>query len=42
VRGKNYNVEYPSGSIWLEVPFDSDLGSFGLRVTFEINEEDED
>ncbi len=35
VRGNSYNIDYPSGSIWLEVPFDSDLGSFSLRVTFE-------
>ncbi len=36
VRGNNYNVDYPSGSVWLEVPFNSDLGSFTLRVTFEM------
>jgi chemotaxis protein CheX len=36
VRGSNYNVDYPSGSVWLEVPFDSDLGTFTLRVTFEM------
>ncbi len=35
VRGKNYNVDYPSQSVWLEVPFESDLGPFTLRVTFE-------
>lgn len=40
VRGNNYNVEYPSNSIWLEVPFNSDLGSFSLRVTFELIETD--
>lgn len=34
VRGSNYNVDYPSQSIWLEVPFESDLGHFSLRVTF--------
>ena len=39
VRGNSYNVEYPSGSVWLEVPFNSDLGSFTLRVTFEMKEE---
>ncbi len=39
VRGSSYNVDYPSGSVWLEVPFDSDLGSFSLRVTFEMTEE---
>ncbi len=36
VRGNSYNVDYPTGSVWLEVPFDSDLGTFTLRVTFEI------
>ena len=34
VRGLHYEVNYPAGSIWLEVPFDSDLGEFNLRVTF--------
>lgn len=34
VRGNSYNVDYPSGSAWLEVPFESDLGFFSLRVTF--------
>ena len=37
VRGSNYNVDYPSKSIWLEVPFNSDLGPFNLRVTFEMD-----
>jgi chemotaxis protein CheX len=37
VRGSDYNVEYPSGSIWLAVPFESDLGPFTLRVTFEMD-----
>lgn len=36
VRGNNYKVDYPSGCIWLEVPFSSDLGPFLLRVTFEM------
>jgi len=30
-----YDVEYPSQTTWIEVPFDSDLGSFSLRVAFE-------
>ncbi|MBI2422169.1 MAG: chemotaxis protein CheX [Candidatus Hydrogenedentes bacterium] len=38
VRGSNFNVDYPSGTVWLEVPFNSDLGSFSLRVTFEMLE----
>ena len=36
VRGNDYKVDYPAGSVWLEVPFDSDLGKFSLRVTFEM------
>ena len=36
VRGSNYAVQYPSGSVWLEVPFESDLGPFSMRVTFEM------
>ena len=39
VRGSNYDVDYPTGTVWLEVPFDSDLGSFSLRVTFEMNDD---
>jgi len=36
VHGTSYNVDYPSKSIWLEVPFNSDLGGFTMRVTFEV------
>ena len=36
VRGNSYDIDYPSGSIWLEVPFTSELGPFGMRVTFEM------
>lgn len=35
IRGENYSVTYPSGTIWLAVPFSSDLGDFHLRVTME-------
>ena len=35
VRGNNYKVDYPSKSTWLDVPFDSQLGPFSLRVTFD-------
>lgn len=35
VRGTNYKVEHPTRTAWLEVPFNSELGSFSLRVTFE-------
>jgi len=37
VRGDSYDVDYPSNSVWLEVPFESDLGSFSMRVTFEMD-----
>lgn len=39
VRGQSYDVDYPSGSVWLEVPFESELGEFSLRVTFELKNE---
>ncbi len=35
VRGSGYTVDYPTGVMWLEMPFSSELGSFSLRVTFE-------
>jgi len=37
VRGKNYHVEYPTCTTWLEVPFESDLGPFNMRVVFEMS-----
>ena len=37
VRGHSYMVAYPSNSVWLDVPFSSELGSFNLRVNFEFN-----
>lgn len=33
VQGQNYTVDYPSGTRWLEVPFNSELGAMMLRVT---------
>jgi chemotaxis protein CheX len=35
VRGNSYSVDYPSRSIWLDIPFTSELGPFSLRVTIE-------
>ena len=35
IRGNSYSVDYPSKTTWLEVPFQSELGDFILRVTFE-------
>lgn len=37
IRGKEYTVEYPSSSVWLDIPFTCDLGPFSLRVTFLFN-----
>lgn len=37
VTGRDYSVDYPKKSIWLEVPFQSDFGDFVMRVTFESN-----
>jgi chemotaxis protein CheX len=33
IRGNGYNVDYPKKTLWLEVPFTSEMGSFSLRVT---------
>jgi len=35
VRGTDYQVDYPTRTAWLEVPFNSEFGTFSLRVTFE-------
>jgi chemotaxis protein CheX len=35
VRGRNFIVVFPSNAVWLEVPFNSDMGPFSLRVIFE-------
>ena len=37
IRGNSFSIDYPSKSMWLEVPFNSDLGGFTLRVTFEVD-----
>lgn len=34
VEGANYHVKYPTKSVWLEVPFECDLGRFSLEITF--------
>ncbi len=36
VTGSDYRVVYPSDAVWLDVPFNSELGPFSLRVTFEF------
>jgi len=33
IRGNSYSVDYPPNSVWLDVPFTSELGSFSLRMT---------
>lgn len=38
IRGSSFCLDYPSKISWLEVPFDSGLGSFVMRVTFKIEE----
>lgn len=35
VKGEDYIIEYPSESQWIEVPFQSELGNFHMRITFE-------
>ncbi len=37
VRGSSYSVDYPSQAAWLDVPFESELGPFHMRVTFEFD-----
>jgi chemotaxis protein CheX len=34
VRGNSFCVDYPTKTTWLEVPFNSELGPFTMRVTF--------
>jgi len=33
LRGSDFAVSFPSQSLWLDIPFESDLGPFNLRVT---------
>lgn len=35
-RGTGYTIHYPSQATWAEIPFTCSLGSFTLRVTFEV------
>ena len=34
VEGTGYRLKYPTGSAWLEVPFESDAGSFCMEITY--------
>lgn len=36
VQGRDYKIDYPVQSAWLDVPFNTELGPFKLRVTFEF------
>jgi len=35
VKGEDYIIEFPSESTWIEVPFESELGNFQMRIIFE-------
>lgn len=35
IRGDDFQVHSPSETRWLDVPFESDMGPFDLRITFE-------
>lgn len=37
VQGTGYKLKYPSKSVWLEVPFNSEAGDFVMEFTY-INE----
>ena len=37
VCGSDYKVIHPGETVWLDVPFKSELGTFSLRVTFAFN-----
>ena len=39
IKGVGHSVDYPKCSTWLEVPFESDIGPFSLKVTFEKSPE---
>lgn len=34
VEGKGYRLKYPSGSFWLEVPFETEDGPFAMEVSY--------
>lgn len=36
VQGREYSLGYPPQATWLDVPFESALGSFSMRVTFDL------
>ncbi|MBN2448718.1 MAG: chemotaxis protein CheX [Phycisphaerae bacterium] len=34
VEGTGYRLKYPTGAAWLEVPFESEAGSFCMEITY--------
>lgn len=34
VEGRGYRLKYPSGSFWLEVPFETEAGAFSMEVSY--------
>lgn len=36
IKGKGYTVYQPTKTIWLEIPFKSECGTFSMRLTFDL------
>jgi chemotaxis protein CheX len=34
VEGRGYRLKYPSGSFWLEVPFETESGLFSMEISY--------
>ena len=39
IHGSDFQVKYPGKATWIEIPFESELGAFSLRVTCVMNEQ---
>jgi chemotaxis protein CheX len=37
IQGRDYVIQHPSWSMWLDIPFDSPLGSFNLSISIETD-----
>ncbi|MCE5229376.1 chemotaxis protein CheX [bacterium] len=37
ILGRDYRIQHPSWSVWLDIPFDSPLGPFNLCVSIETD-----
>lgn len=35
IRGRDFQFQGPSHAVWLDIPFESELGEFCVRVTFQ-------